>query len=259
MSWLREHVDPGMAPEELAAASRGRGRWWRSTHLGVPRGTATSGRSGSAGCSSRRAERRPAPGLPRRPRRRAAAPDRLRRAQRDAGTNRRRRAARRGAPGRRRAPQGEADARRGVERDDPVRDRAAPGRRRLGDHRAGGRHRRGPRSPTSCRCRRWCSELEGHVEPARTAAVYGVARGCTRVTGAPLAPLDESDPPAEAGAESGTTRASRCWTRPVPALHGPRAHRRPRRPSPWLARHRRRGGGDATDLQRRRHHELSCC
>ena len=44
-------------------------------------------------------------------------------------------------------------------------------------------------------------------------AVYGVAREVHAVTGAALAPLDESDPPAEGdGRRRATTRRSRCAT-----------------------------------------------
>ena len=174
-------------------ACRAPGRWSRrSTTSACPPGTATSAPSGWAACwrPSPAPERRPAAGVPGRPRRRRAAPDRLRRPQRRRRADRGGRAPRRAAAGRGGAPGGgHACAGSRVERDDPLRDASCG----LGDDAAGimvldGRHRRrARRSPTCCRCRRSVLELEITSNRPDCLAVYGVAREVHAVTGAAAA------------------------------------------------------------------------
>ena len=66
--------------------------------------------------------------------------------------------------------------------------------------------------------------------------VWGLAREVHAVTGAPLRPLDESEPPAQGtGRVEDHAVARGARPGPVPALHGPRPDRRDRGPLARLA------------------------
>ncbi len=88
-------------------------------------------------------------------------------------------------------------------------------------------------------------------------SVWGVAREVHAVTGAALTPARRVGAAGRgAGPRGGPRRARDPGPRPLPALHGPRAHRRGRRAFPDVAARPPRGGRDAVDLERRGRDQL---
>ncbi len=91
-------------------------------------------------------------------------------------------------------------------------------------------------------------------------AVYGVAREVHAVTAPPLAPLDESDPPAEGPGRVEDHAAVEVQDPDLCPRYMARVLTDVRvGPSPAWLRAPPRGGRDAADLERRRHHQLRRC
>ena len=211
LSWVTDHVDPGLPAQELAGALSGSGTLVEAIHhLGVPEGTATCPPSASAACS----RRSPTPT----PTGCACARSTSARASRrgivcgapNVAAGQTVAVALPGAllPGADR-PLKVAKL-RGVESRGMI---LSATELALGEDAAGimvlpDGIAPGTPSRRSCPSSETVLELEITSNRPDCLAVWGVAREIHAVTGAPLAPLDESEPPVEGEGEVATTRRS---------------------------------------------------
>ncbi len=101
-------------------------------------------------------------------------------------------------------------------------------------------------------------ELEVNSNRVDCLGVYGVAREVHAFTGAPLAapPWEGDAEPTGEGEASGLRLGHGRGPGALPALHGPRVHRRDDRPLAAVAEGAADRGRPAADQQRRRHHQL---
>ena len=100
-------------------------------------------------------------------------------------------------------------------------------------------------------------ELEVTSNRADLLSMRGVARDVHAIFGIELAPLDDSEPPGARRPPDGRLDHDHDRGRgSLPALHGARLPGRQGRPFAALAQGPPERGGDAPDLERRRHHEL---